>query len=96
MLSGYKTYIVGALALLGALGGYLDGDLTWMAAAQLAVPALLSMTVRHGMTTTAAATQAIASDTASAVMAHNNLTEHRITDALNTAQLNRVNPSQPR
>jgi hypothetical protein len=49
MLTGYKTYIVGMLAVLGALGGYLDGDLTLVAALNLAVPALLSMTVRHGI-----------------------------------------------
>jgi hypothetical protein len=53
MLSGYKTYIVGALAVLGALGGYLDGDLTITAALNLAIPAILAMTVRHGITATA-------------------------------------------
>jgi len=51
MLDGYKTYIVGTLAVLGALGGWLDGDLTLVAALNLAVPALLSMTVRHGIAT---------------------------------------------
>jgi len=51
MLNGYKTYIVAALAVLGALGGYLDGDLTLAAALNLAVPAILSMTVRHGIAT---------------------------------------------
>ncbi len=49
MLNGYKTYIVAALAIAGALGGWLDGDLTAVAALNLAVPALLSMTVRHGI-----------------------------------------------
>ncbi len=49
MLSGYKTYIVGALALLGALGGYLDGDLTVAAAIQLAVTAIMGMTIRAGV-----------------------------------------------
>ena len=51
MLSGYKTYIVGTLAVLGAIGGLLDGDLTVAAAINLAIPALLAMTVRHGIAT---------------------------------------------
>lgn len=51
MFSGYKTYIVGGLAVLGAIGGYLDGDLTLAAALQLMVPAILAMTVRHGIST---------------------------------------------
>lgn len=54
MLSGYKTYIVAALAVLGAIGGYLDGDLTIVAAIQIAVPAILGVTIRHGITTTSA------------------------------------------
>jgi hypothetical protein len=49
MLSGYKTYIAGALAVLGALGGWLDGELTVAAALNMAVPAILAMTLRHGM-----------------------------------------------
>lgn len=54
MFSGYKTYIAGALAVLGALGGFLSGDLTPLAAVNLAVPAILAMTVRHGIATSAA------------------------------------------
>jgi hypothetical protein len=53
MLIGYKTYIVGVLAVLGAVGGWLDGDLTLLAALNVAVPALLAMTVRHGVATAA-------------------------------------------
>jgi hypothetical protein len=53
MLTGYKTYIVGTLAVLGAVGGFLDGDLTLVAATQLIVPAILAMTVHHGIATTA-------------------------------------------
>ena len=49
MFNGYKTYIVGALSVLGALGGYLDGDLTLAAALNIAVPALLAMTLRNGI-----------------------------------------------
>ena len=55
MLIGYKTYIVGALAVLGAIGGWLDGDMTLLAALNIAVPALLAMTVRHGVATAAGA-----------------------------------------
>jgi len=49
MLNGYKTYITGALAILGAVGGYLDGDLTLVAALNIAVPAMLALTLRHGI-----------------------------------------------
>ena len=51
MLSGYKTYIAGALTLLGAFGGFLSGDLTPAAAINLVVPAILAMTVRNGIAT---------------------------------------------
>ncbi|MEJ0027317.1 MAG: DUF2793 domain-containing protein [Rhizomicrobium sp.] len=53
MLNGYKTYIAGALAVLGALGGWLTGDLTPAAALNLAVPAILAVTLRHGVATDA-------------------------------------------
>lgn len=53
MLIGYKTYIAGTLAVLGALGGWLDGDMSLAAALNLAVPAILAMTVRHGVATAA-------------------------------------------
>ena len=49
MLNGYKTYIVGTLTALGAIGGWLAGDMTPVAALNLAVPAVLAMTVRHGV-----------------------------------------------
>lgn len=49
MLNGYKTYIVGGISVLGALGGYLTGDMTLAAALNLAVPAVLAMTLRHGV-----------------------------------------------
>ncbi len=49
MLNGYKTYVVGVLTALGALGGWLSGDVTPVAALNLAVPAILAMTVRHGV-----------------------------------------------
>lgn len=55
MLSGYKTYIAGALTILGALGGYLTGNLAMDQAVNLVVPAILAMTVRHGISTAASA-----------------------------------------
>ncbi len=54
MLIGYKTYIVGTLSVLGALGGFLDGDLGLVAALNIVVPALLAMTLRHGIATSVA------------------------------------------
>jgi hypothetical protein len=53
MLSGYKTYIAGAFTLLGALGGFLSGNLTSDAAINIVVPAVLAMTLRNGIATTA-------------------------------------------
>jgi hypothetical protein len=55
MLSGYKTYIAGALTILGALGGFLTGNLTPDAALNLAIPAILALTVRHGFSAWASA-----------------------------------------
>jgi hypothetical protein len=55
MLSGYKTYIAGALTILGALGGFLTGNLGVDQAVNLVVPAILAMTVRHGVSTAAGA-----------------------------------------
>lgn len=49
MLKGYKTYVVAAVAVIGAVASYLTGDLTLQAALQLIVPAVLSATVRHGV-----------------------------------------------
>lgn len=56
MLSGYKTYIAGALTILGALGAFLTGSLPVDQAINLLVPAVLAMTVRNGIATTAKAT----------------------------------------
>jgi hypothetical protein len=52
MLSGYKTYITGVLAVLGAVGGWLAGDLAIADAIQLAVTALLAMFIRSGVAST--------------------------------------------
>lgn len=49
MLKGYRTYIIGGLAIIGAVAGYLVGDTTLPEAIQLAVTAALGMTVRAGV-----------------------------------------------
>ena len=97
MLNGYKTYATGAGTILLALGGYLHGDMDFVAALQLGVPALLAIFIRHGVTTTAAISQAQsarAEDYAQMAVSHAaaasgaaQRTEARITDALNAAQL---------
>lgn len=51
MLNGYKTYIAGAVTLLGALGGFLTGSLTPVDAVNVVVPAILAMTLRNGIAT---------------------------------------------
>lgn len=51
MLSGYKTYLIGALTILGALGGYFTGNLAPEQAINLVMPAILAMTVRNGIST---------------------------------------------
>lgn len=50
MLSGYKTYILGGLAVLGAIAAYLVGDATLAESARVALDALLAMTIRNGIT----------------------------------------------
>jgi hypothetical protein len=55
MLNGYKTYIAGGLTILGALGGFLTGMLAPADALNIVIPAILAMTVRHGVATTAKA-----------------------------------------
>ena len=49
MLAGYKTYITAGLAVLGAIGAYLTGEMELAAAAQLAVNALLAAFIRSGI-----------------------------------------------
>lgn len=50
-LSGKKTYVTGVLAILGAVGAYLIGDVELAETAQLVLTAVLGMTVRHGIAT---------------------------------------------
>ncbi|CAB4120900.1 hypothetical protein UFOVP4_1 [uncultured Caudovirales phage] len=49
MLSGYKTYVTGGLAILGALAAYFTKEASLLDAAQIIVPAVIGMTVRHGI-----------------------------------------------
>lgn len=49
MLSGYKTYITAIVAIVGAVGGYLTGDVSLGDALQLGFTALLSAFVRNGI-----------------------------------------------
>ncbi len=48
-LKGKKTYIVGALAILGAIGSVLAGELNYAEAAQAVLTAVLGMTIRNGV-----------------------------------------------
>lgn len=48
-LKGKKTYVTGVLSLLGAAAAYATGDATGAQAAQLAVTAILGMTVRNAI-----------------------------------------------
>lgn len=49
MFVGYKTYILGVVAIIGAIASYLVGDLALADAIQLVVTAGLGMTVRAGI-----------------------------------------------
>lgn len=51
MLKGKKTYVVAALAVLGAVAGYLTGDLSISDAIQTAVTAIIGATLRAGIAT---------------------------------------------
>ncbi len=48
-LSGYKTYIVGLAAFLGARAGYLQHTMTLDQAIQLATTALIGICLRAGI-----------------------------------------------
>lgn len=49
MLKGKKTYVVGGLGLLGAIASFLVGDVNAAQAAQLALTAILGMTLRNAI-----------------------------------------------
>lgn len=48
-LKGKKTYVTGALAILGTIGAYLVGDIGMVEGIQLIVPAVMGMTIRNGI-----------------------------------------------
>lgn len=50
-LAGYKTYITVALAVLGAVLGYLTGELSAVQAAQIILPAVIGGTLRNALNT---------------------------------------------
>ncbi|MDE2444785.1 MAG: hypothetical protein KGO94_01320 [Alphaproteobacteria bacterium] len=54
MLSGYKTYILACVTVIGAAASYLVGDMTIQQALAIVVPAISGAFVRHGIATTAA------------------------------------------
>ena len=48
-LKGKKTYVTGILAVLGTIAGYLVGDVTLVEGFSLIIPAIMGMTIRHGV-----------------------------------------------
>ena len=53
MLSGYKTYITAAVAVIGAIASYLVGDANIADTAQLVLTAILGATIRKGISSEA-------------------------------------------
>lgn len=51
MFKGYKTYIVATVAVIGAIAGFLVGDVAMADAIQLVVTAVLGATIRSGVNT---------------------------------------------
>lgn len=51
MLSGYKTYILALVTVIGAAASYLVGDIALVDAINLAVPAIAAAFVRNGIAT---------------------------------------------
>ena len=49
MLSGQKTYIVAAVAVITAVAAWLTGDATLAETIQLGVTAILGATIRNGI-----------------------------------------------
>lgn len=48
-LKGKKTYVVGVVAIIGAIASCLTGDLALASAAQAILTAILGMTIRNGI-----------------------------------------------
>jgi hypothetical protein len=49
ILSGYRTYILAAMGVLGAVAGYLVGDLSLADAGQLVLTSAIGATIRGGI-----------------------------------------------
>lgn len=49
MFKGKKTYILGAVSIIGAIASYLVGDASLNDTVQLVVTAGLGMTIRNGI-----------------------------------------------
>lgn len=58
MLSGYKTYIMGGVTIIGAIAAYLVGDADLANSVNLVVTAAMGIFIRSGVTTTVAAATA--------------------------------------
>ena len=50
MLSGYKTYVLAGVAVIGAIASYLVGDASLQDAIQIGLTAVIGATVRAGVT----------------------------------------------
>lgn len=48
MLTGKKTYITGALAIIGFIGAYVTGEATIVETAQAVIMALLAIFLKNG------------------------------------------------
>ena len=49
MFKGYKTYILAAITVVGAVGAFLVGDANLQATVQLVVTALMGAFIRNGI-----------------------------------------------
>lgn len=54
MFKGYKTYILAGVTAIGAIAGYLVGDVSLQATIQLVVTAAMGAFIRDGINTAAA------------------------------------------
>lgn len=54
MFSGYKTYITAVVAIVGAVGAWMTGEMALNDMIQIVVTAALGAFIRNGVSTTAA------------------------------------------
>lgn len=50
-MNGWKTYFIAASTIIGAIAAYLQGSIGPDIALQTIITAILSITIRHGITT---------------------------------------------